>query len=190
MSSSSCKSTDNYNVSTQSALVSEPQLITGATCVGGYSGCQLGTTSGYAVTVTKRFGFTLGLAKIIGLGLTADVSVAKTDAKAISLYVACPSGYTCGCTGKATMWNVTGWKITECQQKSSACSTCKKAKFEQYEVHFPVLVPGTQKNAQAQVEYEACIVQGSQNALNRPPNIPLCPPFPTQPGYGNPITTD
>ena len=131
----------------------------------------MGDTLGYAVTVTTTLGFHLDMyvleyiacsrltfsPLIAGLGLQGDVSISTTNAVAITVSESCPPGFTCGIQAIAHKWNVTGWQMTyypgdggnfDCQQRTT---------WDKYEVHFPMLEPGAQPNANAFVEYSICI---------------------------------
>ena len=134
----------------------------------------------------------MSLGSIFGLGLNADVSISTTNSQAITTYLACPSGYMCGLMGRETYLNVTGWITHTCAlpgSKAQGECNCNN-RFEYYEVHLPVLVPGTAKNSQAQVEYAICVVANSTNSLTRPQSIAICPPFPVTPGNTTNLATE
>ena len=121
------------------------------------------------------------------MGLKVEISISTANSEGITISEQCPPGYTCGLQGIATLWNVTGYKETSYGNphapytRNSGCPG--NPRFEYYEVHFPVLVPNTQKNAQAMVEFSICIVHGSVNEYRKPDSIPICPGYPAP--YGD-----
>ena len=112
----------------------------------------------------------------IGIGLQADISIGTTNAEAVTVSESCPPGFTCGVQAVAHKWNVTGWEMTTHGPHSQGCE--QRTTWQKYEVHFPMLVNGSQPNAKAFVEYSICLQNYSENIYKRPVSIPLCPPFP------------
>jgi hypothetical protein len=114
-------------------------------------------------------------ASIFGLGLQGDISISTTNAEAITVSQSCPPGFTCGLQAIAHKWNVTGWEMTYYPDQGGNYICEKRTTWQKYEVHFPMLQPNAQPNAQGFVEYSICISM----SLYHPPSIDhpanICP---------------
>ncbi|KAI9894785.1 MAG: hypothetical protein M1814_000004 [Vezdaea aestivalis] len=160
-----------YNITSQVKIRGPTHFVTGTTVMGCAGGCSISDSHSFSVGITITVGGGLDLSKIVGVGVQASVATTTTNGQAITAAQGCPAGTQCGLTATATLYHIKGFKVTE--------SRCFGIKEEPYDVTLPVLVPGADKAAPAEVFYSACYISG--HAPAKPIAgfaYPICPPLP------------
>ncbi|KAI9807085.1 MAG: hypothetical protein M1825_005802 [Sarcosagium campestre] len=173
-----CVSKDTYEQSSASAPHYQAnKLVAGQQCVANAGGCTISDGKTYSVSVSVSAGFSIDfgeVAKGIGGGLSADISVTTTKAQSITTGVTCSEGCTCGLMAAAQVITVEGTKKTDIKNEAGDDSDCVGSDTSSpYKVDLPVIAKSGAKENQAVVKYSGCRVGGTFCTAD--PTLPLCP---------------